>query len=91
MIIVGRKLLEAFALKHADSRKALNVWINLVENSHWYTPQDIKSMYRSVDFLSDNRVIFNIRDNHYRLLVKVRYINGVVKVEWVVLMPSMIN
>ncbi|CAD7855214.1 MAG: hypothetical protein [Olavius algarvensis Gamma 1 endosymbiont] len=50
---------------------------------HWRTPQDIKNRYRSVDFLTGNRVIFNLKGNHYRLVVRVRYQNGMVVIEWV--------
>jgi mRNA-degrading endonuclease HigB of HigAB toxin-antitoxin module len=50
---------------------------------NWKTPHDIKRRYRSADFLADNRVIFDIKGNSYRLVVKVRYQNGLVVVEWV--------
>jgi mRNA interferase HigB len=46
-------------------------------------PQDIKNRYRSADFLADNRVIFNIKGNHYRLVVRVKYQNGIAVIEWV--------
>ncbi|MDD2863960.1 MAG: type II toxin-antitoxin system HigB family toxin [Methylococcales bacterium] len=46
-------------------------------------PQDIKNRYSSADFLAENRVIFDIKGNHYRLVVKVRYQGGIVVIEWV--------
>ena len=46
-------------------------------------PQDIKNRYRSADFLAGNRAIFNIKGNDFRLVVKIRYQNGIVVVEWV--------
>lgn len=83
MRVLGRdKLLECGA-KHADAKKALDAWYKEAESTAWLTSQDIKNKYRSADFLSDNRVIFNIKGNHYRLVVKVRYQNGIVVVEWV--------
>lgn len=69
--------------KHAGSRKALEAWYAEAERSDWQTPQDIKNRYASADFLADNRVIFNIKGNHFRLVVKVRYQNSIVVVEWV--------
>lgn len=83
MIVVGIDKLVSFSQKHANSEKALKTWLKSVELSQWKTPQDIKNSYRSADFLADNRVIFNIKGNHYRLVVKVRYVNGIVKIEWV--------
>lgn len=42
---------------------------------------DIKNKYPAASFLADNTVIFNIKGNRYRLVVKVSYKVGVVKVE----------
>lgn len=83
MRILGLPLLEAFKQKHADTRGQLDAWQSEVEQETWLTPQDIKRRYQSADFLSGNRVIFNIKGNSYRLVVKVRYQNGLVVVEWV--------
>lgn len=83
MVVVGIDKLVSFSQKHANAEKALKTWLKSVELSQWKTPQDIKNSYRSADFLADNRVIFNIKGNHYRLVVKVRYVNGIVKIEWV--------
>lgn len=83
MIILGKDKLERFAARHADSRRTLEKWVTDAERETWRTPQDIKNAYRSADFLAGNRVIFNIRGNHYRLVVKVRYSNGILLIEWV--------
>lgn len=57
--------------------------VSEAQSACWKTPQDIKDRYRSADFLDGNRVIFNIKGNHYRLVVKVRYQNGIAVIEWV--------
>ena len=81
--VLGRNKLVDFSKKHTQSKKALDIWFDEVSQANWQTLQDIKNRYCSVDFLSDNRVIFDIKGNHYRLMVKVRYQNGIVVVEWV--------
>jgi len=83
MRILGLHKLEAFKKGNAASRGPLDAWQTDVERENWNTPHDIKRRYRSADFLADNRVIFNIKGNSYRLVVKVRYQNGLVLVEWV--------
>lgn len=83
MRLLGVPLLEKFKLRVPDARGALDAWQKEVVEADWKTPQDIKNRYRSADFLAGNRVIFNIRGNSYRLVVKVRYQNGLVVVEWV--------
>ncbi|MDQ7076089.1 MAG: type II toxin-antitoxin system HigB family toxin [Gammaproteobacteria bacterium] len=83
MKLLGRDKLQKFGNKHDRAKSALDAWFNEVENSDWKTPQEIKNRYNSADFLSGNRVIFNIKGNHYRLVVKVRYKNGIVVIQWV--------
>lgn len=83
MKVLARNKLTDFMRKHASSRRALEAWFAEAERGDWQTPQDIKDRFSSTDFLADNRVIFNIRGNHFRLVVKVRYRNGIVVVEWV--------
>jgi len=83
MRLLGLPIIEAFKRSHADARRPLDAWRLEVERAHWQTTQEIKQHYRSADFLADNRVIFNIKGNTYRLVVKVRYQNGLVVVEWI--------
>jgi mRNA interferase HigB len=83
MQILGLPILEAFKKDHAACRGQLDAWQTEVAHENWQTPNDIKQRYRSADFLADNRVIFNIKGNAYRLVVKIRYQNGLVVVEWV--------
>ncbi|NWF36947.1 type II toxin-antitoxin system HigB family toxin [Mariprofundus sp. KV] len=83
MRILGREKLLKCGKKHADAKKALDAWFQEAKESSWKTTQDIKKRYRSADFLAGNRVIFNIMGNRYRLVVKVRYQNGIIAIEWV--------
>lgn len=83
MQLVGLLKLDTFKRTHADSRGPLDVWQSEVESAKWSGPQEIKDRYPSASFLADNRVIFNIKGNTYRLVVKARYQNGIVLIEWI--------
>lgn len=83
MRILSLPLLEDFKQHHADVRGQLDAWRDEVERETWQTSQDIKRRFKSADFLADNRVIFNIKGNSYRLIVQVRYRGGIVVIEWV--------
>lgn len=83
MKLVGLLKLEEFQRKHADSRAPLDCWRNEVKQAKWDGPHDIKRSYSSASFLADNIVIFNIKGNKYRLVIKVKYQYGIVMVEWV--------
>ena len=81
MKVRGKPKLEKFMQKHARSMTPLTAWLQDVKDSNWLTPSDSKNRYNSADFLSKNRVVFNIGGNNFRLVVVVRYQNGVVEIE----------
>lgn len=83
MQLLGLPKLDDFKRKHADSRGPLDVWRVEVEQAQWSAPQDVKNRYPSASVLADNRVIFNIKGNTFRLVVKAKYQNGIVLIEWV--------
>ncbi len=81
MKLVGKPILDVYAKEHADIRGPIKAWIDEVEIAEWKTTVDIKERYRSASFLADNVVVFNIKGNRYRLVVKVSFKIGIVKVE----------
>ncbi|MFY9261728.1 MAG: type II toxin-antitoxin system HigB family toxin [Gallionella sp.] len=83
MKLHGVLTLDKFKRSHADVRKQLEAWQMEVEAADWRDHQDIKTRYPNASFLADNRVIFNIKGNSYRLVVKVKYQNGMMLVEWI--------
>lgn len=83
MQLIGLPKLEAFKKRHATARASLDAWRTEVERASWRGPQDIKDHHVTASFLADNKVIFNIKGNSFRLVVKVRYENNLVLIEWV--------
>ncbi|WP_324042428.1 type II toxin-antitoxin system HigB family toxin [Aeromonas caviae] len=73
MRIISKKALSNFWADHADAEEPLKAWHEEAKNAEWTTPQDIKNHYSSASFVGDNRVIFNIGGNKYRLVIFVRY------------------
>ena len=73
MKLVDIGVITKFASEHADVRTALEVWIAEAREATWESPADIKIHYVSASFLSNNRVVFNIKGNRYRLLVQISY------------------
>ena len=73
MKVVGRDILSRFAQQHADVRTQVNAWLGEVLEAEWSTPADVKGRYPSASFLADNQVVFNLKGNNYRLLVKILY------------------
>jgi mRNA interferase HigB len=83
MRVIARKTLRSFWEKHRDAESELAAWIAEAERSQWKTPQDILDRFRFADILPGNRVVFNIKGNHYRLVVKIHYNAGIVYIRFV--------
>ncbi len=71
--VIARKTLKVFWNKHKDCEQQLKTWYDEAAESIWLSPKDIKVNYPSASFLADNRVVFNIKGNSYRLIVKINY------------------
>lgn len=73
MRLISRKKLIEFWTEYVDSKEQLKAWAFEVEHAEWRTPSDVKARYGTADFLKNNRVVFNIKGNRYRLVVKIEY------------------
>jgi mRNA interferase HigB len=71
--IIAKKTLRDFWEIHPDSEQQLKSWFQETSKATWVGPSQIKLEYPSASFLVDNRVVFNIKGNHYRLIVKINY------------------
>ena len=83
MRIIARKALREFWGKHPDAEQALRAWYHDVKRARWSSPADIKAVYRTASIVSDNRVVFNIKGNQYRIVVAVQYQFGIVYLRFV--------
>jgi len=83
MRIISKKILRDFWEKYPDSAVPLQTWYRDVEQANWTSPADIKSVYHNASIVANNRVVFNIKGNHYRLVVVVLYQHGVVYIRFV--------
>jgi mRNA interferase HigB len=67
---------DAAAVLERQSRaeRPLRAWYAVVEKADWSGPADLKRMFgTTVDFVGDNRAIFDLGGNKYRLVVHIAY------------------
>lgn len=83
MRIIAKRTLRAFWKRHPKAKGPLEAWHQEVARGNWATPSAIKAQFRSVSVLHNNRVVFNIAGNQYRLIVKVNYPYRIVYVRFV--------
>lgn len=83
MRVISRKTLRDFYAKHPDAKTPLEAWFQESIEARWTGPHDIKVRYPSADIIPGNRIVFNIKGNAYRLIVKIHYNTGIVFIRFV--------
>ncbi|MDT0645027.1 type II toxin-antitoxin system HigB family toxin [Zunongwangia sp. F363] len=73
MRIIAKRTLRDFWIKHADSEQQLKSWYRETEKTNWNNLNDLKKDYPSASILQENRIVFNIKGNSYRLIVKFNF------------------
>jgi mRNA interferase HigB len=73
--VIARRTLREFWEQrgHGDAQQPLRAWFAEVRHANWRSPADIKASYRNASFLANNRVVFNIAGNKFRLVVALKY------------------
>ena len=83
MRVIAKKTLRLFWESHLDAEEPLLAWYREVELEDWDTPAKVKAKYGNASIVGGNRVVFNIKGNDYRLVVKINYPYRVVYVRFV--------
>jgi len=85
MRVISVKTLKEFWKKpgSGDSEQSLRAWYAEAKEAEWTGPNDIKKRYHSASIIGNNRVVFNIKGNKYRLIVAIKYEFGIVYIRFV--------
>ena len=71
--VIAKKILREFWTKYTDCEQQLKSWYREAEKSEWRNTHEIKKVYPTASVLGDNRVVFNIKGNNYRLIVRINF------------------
>ncbi|MDR0962388.1 MAG: type II toxin-antitoxin system HigB family toxin [Mediterranea sp.] len=73
MRIFTEQTLSEYILRHPDTKVALQEWTSIVKRSKWTCFADIKATFNSVDSIGNQRYVFNIKGNQYRVVVVIKF------------------
>lgn len=73
MRIIHLDILYDAANDYPIAKKQIDIWRDLVKEAEWETPHDLKAQFGSADPIGNKLVVFNIKGNDFRLLVKIDY------------------
>jgi len=71
--IFAKSTLRKFWEEHPDAEQYLKTWYDTTVNADWRNPSDVKQTYSTASILKNNRIVFNIKGNSYRLIAKFNF------------------
>ena len=88
MLVIGTDVVERYLTArpgHKGMRAVIaqyDAWRSIAEKADWKTPADVKRSHPKASILKGGRVVFNIKSNHYRLIVLVQYRDGILMIRF---------
>ena len=73
VVVITFSTIREFALKNNKAKVALFHWYSVAEKADWSCFADIKRQFTGVDYVGDDRYVFNIKGNHFRLVVIIHF------------------
>ena len=83
MRVIALGALRAFWNRHPDAEIPLRSWYAVASRTGWSSPPEVKAAYRNASFIANNRIVFNIKGNDYRLVVAVHYNRGMMFIRFI--------
>ncbi|MBX3164385.1 MAG: type II toxin-antitoxin system HigB family toxin [Bacteroidetes bacterium] len=73
MVIITKTKLNEFGVKHPTSAEALNNWYSIVSAAKWKNIAQVRNDFSFVDYVGNDRFVFNIKGNEFRLIVMIHF------------------
>lgn len=83
MRIIAKSTIREFWMANPTAEYPLLDWYDTVKKAEWSSPNDIKKTYGNASIVANNRVVFNIKGNDYRLVTQIDYKFRLVFIIWV--------
>ncbi len=73
MVILSYSAIRSFFRMHPEAEDALNNWYRTVELAQWKNFHEMKQVFNSVDAIGNDRYVFNVRGNKYRIIAVIKF------------------
>ncbi len=83
MRIITKKTLKYFREEYPNSEQSLLSWYKVAKKANWSNFNDVKSQFGSCKIIGSDRVVFKIKGNNYRLIVKITFVNQIIWIRFV--------
>jgi mRNA interferase HigB len=83
MRIIAHRTIVEYGKDHADAKTSLDSWYKTTKLAAWKNFQDIKNTFNSVDYVGNQRYVFNIKGNNYRLVAKILFVQQIIYIRFI--------
>lgn len=82
MRVLAARTINAYRQCYPDADSALKSWVALIKGNSFKHFVELKTIFSSADLIEDDRIVFNIKGNRYRLIAAVNFNSQIVFVKW---------
>lgn len=83
MIIISKSTIREYWLTNPKAEHSLLDWYEVVKKADWISPNDVKATFGNASIVANNRVVFNIKGNDFRLVTEINYRFKIVFIIWI--------
>ena len=83
MHVIAKKRLREFWTLHRDAEQPLKTWHDIAKHAAWTKPTDLRKDFAAVSIVANNRAVFDIGGNKYRLVVRFDYRVGIAFIRFI--------
>ena len=83
MRVIGTEILDDAMRRHSSASRQLRSWLSEARSAQWSNPHALRERYPSASIIGNNRVVFNIKGNDFRLVTAINYKLGIVDIRFI--------
>lgn len=83
MVIITRSQIRDFIINYPFAAEPLNRWYEIVVKADWSNLSDLKNTFNNVDYVGNDRYVFNIKGNEYRLVAMIHFNHRTVYIRFI--------
>ena len=80
--IIARRTLLDYCKLYPQAANALKQWYAELQEQSFVNFNELKAAYGNASIVADDRVVFNIMGNKYRLVVRVVFDYKTIQIKW---------
>ncbi|MDR0829701.1 MAG: type II toxin-antitoxin system HigB family toxin [Prevotellaceae bacterium] len=83
MRIIAHRALVDYYEQFPETKTVLENWYKITKSAVWKNFSELKNTFNSVDSVGNQRYVFNIKGNNYRLVAKILFIQKIVFIRFI--------